>query len=130
VRAGAFIAALALSTSLIGAGSAQVTPIEVIPAEVDAPQLPPEAPKPSSITAIPLPAEPPPAPRVAPKRAPMVAKPAPVVPKTTMTPPAPVVVQKPAPPTPAPVAAPKVQAECVIKPVMSDDELRACGAAR
>jgi hypothetical protein len=123
VRAGALIAALALSLSLIGAASAQVTPVEITPAEVDAPQLPPEAPKPSSITAIPLPAEPP-------RAAPVVSKPAPVVPKTTMTVPAPIVVQKPAPPAAAPVAAPRVQAECVIKPVMSDDDLRACGAAR
>jgi hypothetical protein len=48
-----------------------------------------------------------------------------------------VVVEKPkavaqpkAEPSPVPAAAPKPTAECVIKPVMTDDDLRACGARR
>jgi hypothetical protein len=106
--------------------------------QVDAPQLPAKVAQPAPIDQVPLPAEPPRAPAaskpapVVSKPAPVVAKPAPpVVPKVTQTPPAPVVVQKPPTPAPAPVAArPTVQAECVIKPVMSDDDLRACGAGR
>jgi hypothetical protein len=43
--------------------------------------------------------------------------------------PAPAAVQKAQPPT-VPVAAPAPRAECVIKPVMSDDDLLACGARR
>jgi len=54
-------------------------------------------------------------------------------------PPSPAAVERPAPPVPAqtsqPPAAPTLQAppraaECVIKPVMSDEELRACGVRR
>jgi len=83
-------------------------------------ELPPEAPKSSPIIEVPLPTEPP--------------KPPPVVvkPKTVEKPKPPVAVQKPKQSTPAAVptveAAPKPTAECVIKPVMSDDDLRACGA--
>jgi len=51
--------------------------------------------------------------------------------------PPPIAVQKPAPPVPAvekPAAAAvepaRPQAECEIKPVMSDDDLRACGVRR
>jgi hypothetical protein len=55
-----------------------------------------------------------------------------VKPKTVEKPKPPVAVQKPKQSTPAAVptveAAPKPTAECVIKPVMSDDDLRACGA--
>ena len=80
-------------------------------------ELPPEAPKSSPIIERALPTEP----------LPLVEKPKP-----------PPVVEKPKPKqkqaTPAAVpaaeAAPKPTAECVIKPVMTDDELRACGARR
>jgi hypothetical protein len=57
-----------------------------------------------------------------------------VAPKTVekSKPAPPLAVQKPKQSTPAAVptveTAPKPTAECVIKPVMSDDELRACGA--
>jgi outer membrane biosynthesis protein TonB len=117
VRARAFAAALAFSVSLIGGAAAQDPP-----PEVDAPHLPPEAPKSPSITAVPLPDAPPPS-----------ARPAPAEKRS----PAPVVVEKPkavaqpkAEPSPVPAAAPKPTAECVIKPVMTDDDLRACGARR
>ena len=120
-----------------GAQAAQKLP-------VDAPQLPAKVTQPASIDQVPLPAEPTPGtPKSAPvatKPAPVATKPAPVVPKTTQKPPAPVAVQKPAPPapaatpkaqpSPAPVSAPKPTAECIIKPVMTDDDLRACGAGR
>ena len=70
-------------------------------------ELPPEAPKSTPIIERPLPTEP--------------SKPPPVVEKP-----------KPKQATPAAVpaveAAPKTTADCVIKPVMTDDELRACGA--
>ena len=116
MRVGVFTTALALSVSLIGATAAQDPP-----PEVDAPQLPPEAPKSSPITAVPLPAEPPPQrPPVAEKRA----SPPPVVQQPKA------VVEKPKATESVPAAAPKPTAECVIKPVMSDDDLRACGALR
>jgi hypothetical protein len=95
-------------------------------------ELPPQAPAPAAVTPVPMAPEPPPAaaPVVIekPKPAPIaVPKPAPVaVPK-----PAPVVVPKPAPvvvPKPAPARAEpsKPRGECVIKPVMTDDDLYNC----
>jgi hypothetical protein len=86
-------------------------------------QLPAEAPKPAPIVGVPLPAEPPP---MVEKRAPAVVKPKAA---TVAAPPAPPV-QK-AQPASAPAAAPmKPRGECVIKPVMSDDDLHNCGALR
>jgi len=116
VRARAFAAALAFSVSLIGRAAAQDPP-----PEVDAPQLPPEAPKSSPITAVPLPDKPPP------QRPPLVEKrasPPPIVQKPKA------VTEKPKAAESVPASAPKPSAECVIKPVMSDDDLRACGAGR
>jgi len=71
---------------------------------------PPQAPKPAPIVAVPLPTEPPPpAPAVLAAPAPVAAPPlAPVV-------------------TPA-VAAPRPRGECVVKPVMSEDDLWNCSA--
>jgi len=71
----------------------------------DAPQLPAELPKAAPIVGVPLPAAPPPAP---------------------VAPPPPLIVKKAAP-TPLAEKA-KPLGECVIKPVMSDDDLRNCGA--
>lgn len=115
------------------------------PAPSEAAQLPAEPPKPAPVVGVPLPAAPPPP----------VQKPAPV--STVPKPMAPKVVEKPKPPSvasPAPSKPPttpaalerlpaetKTQpsppptfraapAECEIKPVMTDDELRACGARR
>jgi len=125
VRARVFAAALAFSVSLIGRAAAQDPP-----PEVDAPQLPPEAPKASSVTAIPLPAKPPPQrPPLVEKRAsppPIVQKPKAVAEK----PKGPSAAVEKASPESVPASAPKPSAECVIKPVMSDDDLRACGAGR
>jgi hypothetical protein len=90
-------------------------------------ELPPQAPKPAPVVEIPLPAAPPP----------VVEKPKPA--------PAPMVVEKPKPPAAPPVAAPKPpspapaaavsrrpalkpRGECVIKPVMSDEDLWNCSA--
>jgi len=67
-------------------------------------ELPPQAPPPAAVTTVPM----------APEPAPVVVQ----KPK-----PAPVVVQKP-----APAPAPKPRGECVIKPVMTDDDLYNCGA--
>lgn len=82
---------------------------------------PPRAPKSAPVVEMPLPTEPPPPPPVAAPPAPVAAPAAPRAQK----PPPPVVTQ-PAPPQPAPQPTP--QRECVIKPVMSDEDLRACGA--
>lgn len=87
-------------------------------------ELPPQAPPPAAVTSVPM----------APEPAPVVVqqpKPAPVVPEKPK--PAPAVVQKPASapvavPKPAPAPAPKPRGECVIKPVMTDDDLYNCGA--
>ena len=91
-------------------------------------ELPPAPPTPSAVEAAPLAAppvvmeKPKPAPRVAAKPAP---KPAPVVvaPK-----PAPAVAAAAVPATPraAPKAAPKPRGDCVIKPVMSEQDLWNC----
>jgi len=123
VRARAFAAALAFSVSLIGRAIAQDPP-----PEVDAPHLPPEAPKSSSVTAVPLPDAPPPSARPAPAAA-EKRSPAPVLVEKPK--PEPKAVAQPKPePVPVPAAAPKPAADCVIKPVMTDDDLRACGARR
>jgi len=86
------------------------------PQPQEAARLPPEAPQPAPVVAVPPPSVAPPAIR------PVVVKPKPA--------PVPAVVQKP---KPAPVAVPKpalrvAPRECVIKPVMTDEDLRACGA--
>jgi hypothetical protein len=117
------VACAALAATLFGhqAAAQGVTEPQV--------ELPPEAPKSSPIIEVPLPTElPKPPPVVAPKT---VEKPKPpTVEKPKPAPP--VAVQKPKQRTPGAVptveTAPKPTAECVIKPVMSDDELRACGA--
>jgi hypothetical protein len=84
-----------------------------------APELPPEAPKPAPIVEVPLPA------------VPVPEKPKPALVKERPKP-SPVAVQKPVPPPPAAVAKPqpvtKPRGECVIKPVMSDEDLLNCGA--
>jgi outer membrane biosynthesis protein TonB len=120
VRAGVACAALAAILFGLQAAAQDVT-------EEPQVELPPEAPKSSPIIEVPLPTEPPKPPPV-PKT---VEKPKPpTVEKPKAAPP--VAVQKPKQSTPAAVptveAAPKPTAECVIKPVMSDDDLRACGA--
>jgi hypothetical protein len=115
ILAWAFCAALALSVLWNAPVVAQSTAAEV--------ELPPQAPKSSPITEVPLPTEPPVPPRSAPveKRSPL--------PSVVEKPKAAAAPQK-AEPAPVPVTAPKPRAECVIKPVMSDDDLRACGALR
>ena len=74
-------------------------------------ELPPEAPKPAPIIERSLPTEPPPAEKLKPSPAALEKRAA-----------------RPQPPAPEP--APKPTAECEIKPVMTDDDLRACGALR
>lgn len=96
----------------------------------------PEAPKPPPIVEVPLPTtppppEPPPAPVATPAPTPPV--PAAPAPAATPTPPA-VVIEKPRPPAvavqkpAAPVRAekPRPRGECVIKPVMSEQDLWNC----
>ena len=83
-------------------------------------ELPPQAPPPPAVTAVPMAPEPAPAAAPAPAEKP---KPAPAV--VQQPKPAPVVVQKP-----APAPAPRPRGECVIKPVMTDDDLYNCGARR
>ena len=75
------------------------------------------APEPTQVEAPQLPAQPP-------KPVPLVEKPLPSVPPKTAPPP--VVVEKPKPV--APKVAEKPRGECVIKPVMSDEDLYNCGA--
>ena len=97
-------------------------------APVAAPTLPPEAkphaqaPKPEPIVEKALPTEPPPLPVAAPKPA---AKPTPkaavAAPKPTVIPKIAPVVAAPKPPPPA-----KPRGECVIKPVMTEDDLWNC----
>lgn len=138
-------------------------PRAAVPAPKPAPMI--EAPPPTvpPVAVPPPPPKQPPAPVAVPAPAaqpPVVAKPAPPVRvekprprgecviKPVMSeedlwncsgPPSPAAVERPAPPLPAqtspPPAAPALQAppraaECVIKPVMSDEELRACGVRR
>jgi len=74
------------------------------PTHVEAPQLPPQPPKPAAVVEKPLSASPS-----------VVAKPRPAAPAVR-------VVEKPQPAKP--------RGECVIKPVMSDDDLYNCGALR
>jgi hypothetical protein len=119
------IACTALAAILVTSGAA---------AQSEEPQLPPEIRKPAPIIEVPLPDAPPP---VVEKRAPppVVEKPAPrpVVekPKPLPAPPAPIVEKRaPAPAAVAPPPAAKPRGECVIKPVMSDDDLYNCGALR
>jgi hypothetical protein len=105
-------------------------------AEVELPK--PQAQEPAPVTTIPLPTEPP-APLVAPAplAIPAPAAPAPAAPALPRPAvPAPAVVQKPKPPAVAvqkvpPPAAPRAEkpvprGECVVKPVMSDEDLRNC----
>jgi hypothetical protein len=122
--------------------------------QVEAPKPPPEAPTPPPVVAVPLPTVPP-APEVPPPPAPVatpapvpvpvpavpapaptppppLATPAPVpvpvpaVPAPAPTPPAPAVaVQRPAPP-PVRAEKPRPRGECVIKPVMSEEDLWNC----
>jgi outer membrane biosynthesis protein TonB len=115
----AWVACAALAATLFGH---QAAAQGIAEPPVESPQLPPEAPKSSPIIQVPLPTEPPPPPPVVEKRKPSppaVEKPAPaaIAPKRV----APAA-------APAPEPALKSTAECVIKPVMTDDELRACGA--
>jgi hypothetical protein len=88
-------------------------PPPVIPT-VESAQLPPQAPKTAPVSAVPLPDAPQP-------------RPAPVVPKVVETPKPPpaVAVQKPAP-AESPKAQAKPRGECVIKPVMSEEDLWNC----
>ena len=79
------------------------------PTQVEAPHLPPQAPKPAAVIEQPLSVSPP-----------LVEKPRPVTPK--------VMVEKPRPPVPLAVQPEKPRGECVIKPVMSDEDLYNCGA--
>jgi hypothetical protein len=96
--------------------------------KVEPVQLPPEAPKPAPIVEVPLPATPPaPPPAVVEKRAPAPPPPPVVVEKPV----APKVAEKPKPPAPVAVQKPmlvKPRGECVIKPVMSEDDLWNCSA--
>lgn len=105
-------------------------------APIAAPASPPEAkphaeaPKPEPVVERPLPTEPPPPPPVpvaAPKPAPKPQpKPALAAPKPTVIPKVAPVVAAPAAPKAA--AAAKPRGECVIKPVMSEDDLWNCSA--
>jgi len=101
------------------------------PAPRAEPQLPPEAPKPAPVVEVPLPPAPPPLaekpkPPVVmekPKPAPMVAVPAPAArPALVLPPPAPLA--RPEKPRPGL----KPRGECVIKPVMSEEDLWNCSA--
>jgi hypothetical protein len=90
-------------------------------AQSEEPQLPPELRKPAPIIEVPLPDAPPP----------VAAKPVPrpVVEKPKPDP----IIEKRAPSVPTavtPQPAMKPRGECVIKPVMSDDDLYNCGALR
>jgi len=116
------IACTALAAILVASQAAAQSPAT----DTDAPQLPAELRKPAPIFEVPLPDAPPP----------VVEKPAPrqVVekPKPPAAPPAPIV-EKRTPSAPAaltPQPAMKPRGECVIKPVMSDDDLYNCGALR
>jgi hypothetical protein len=75
-------------------------------------------PKPAEVTAVPLKPTPPP----------VVEKPKPAPRRVAVQKPQPVVLEKPVPVSAPPRPTPKTPVECVIKPVMSDDDLRACGA--
>ena len=117
-------------------------PFEAAKPEVETPK---QAPKPEPVTSVPLPTTPPAPPVAAPAPAAKIVAPAPAV-----AAPAPVVQSKPAPvvakpsPTP-PAAAPRAasvaavvvpkqvealrpRGECVIKPVMTDDDIYNCSA--
>jgi hypothetical protein len=79
------------------------------PTQVEAPQLAPQPPKAAPVVEKPLAVVPPP----------MVEKPKPVAPKA---------VEKPRAPAPVAAQPEKPRGECVIKPVMSDEDLYNCGA--
>lgn len=97
-------------------------PAPVVP-QVESAQLPPQAPKAAPVSAIPLPdaPQPRPAPALVEKRAP------PPAPAAVAKPVTPKVIEKPKPAalaSPAPPAKPR--GECVIKPVMSEEDLWNC----
>ena len=99
--------------------------------KVAAPQLPPQLSKPAPVVEVPLPTAPPATAAIATPPAVAAPKPAPVAPAPVTAGPA----IKPPPPVSPKTAAPSApateahkQAECVIKPVMTDEDLRACGA--
>jgi hypothetical protein len=100
---------------------------------VESAQLPPQAPKVAPVSAVPLPATPPPAEKRAPPAVGQKsAKPTAVAAPRPAARPAAAVTPK-AETKSEPVAQPTFKAapvECEIKPVMTDDELRACGVRR
>jgi hypothetical protein len=110
----------------------QAAPAPPAPEPPPAPQaetseLPPQPPKPSAVMEVPLPAEPPP---MLEKAAPVSTVPKPA-PKVIDTPKPPSVSsRKPVPVAPAAAASPKPvlkpRGECVIKPVMTEDDLWNC----
>jgi hypothetical protein len=94
------------------------------PTHVEAPQLPPQPPKPAAVLEKPLSASPS-----------VLAKPKPAAVAEKPLSPSPSVVEKPKPAVPAVRVLEKPQpakprGECVIKPVMSDEDLYNCGALR
>jgi hypothetical protein len=107
------IACTALAAILVASQAAAQSPAT----DSEAPQLPAELRKPAPIFEVPLPDAPP---LIVEKPKPPPAPPAPVVEKRAPSAPAAV----------APQPATKPRGECVIKPVMSDDDLYNCGAQR
>lgn len=115
------------------AGEKNIVFAEQLAGPTVAAPTPPQAPKAEPIVEVPLPTEAPPAPVVAPpvavQKPAAVPKPVPPAPRAEKPRPVPppIAAQPAAPPSTLPSAP---QRECVIKPVMSDEDLRACGAMR